>query len=155
MAFFDGIAATVRAKLDHLAHPRTYAPGDVLFQEGSPHDDVHVLISGRVRLEMLVPQRGRLPIMTLGPGDLLGWSPLFGEQPMTATAIAMGPVQTLAFDGRDLRKACESDHEMGYCVMRQLSLVLAQRLLATRLHLLDLFREQAPVHPPRLADAEC
>ena len=73
---------------------------------------------------------------------------------MTATAIALEPVRTLSINGRSLREWCESDHEAGYHVMRQLVLVLSERLLATRLQLLDLYQE----HQPRAAqpvDPEC
>jgi len=126
----------------------------VLFQEGSEHDDIYLVLRGRVRLEMLVRDRGRVPLMTAGAGDLVGWSPLFAGHPMTATAIALEPVQTLSFDGQELRGLCETNHELGYHVMRQLALVLSERLLATRLQLLDLFLD----HQPRgtsPVDAEC
>jgi CRP/FNR family cyclic AMP-dependent transcriptional regulator len=101
-----------------------------------------------------VRDRGRLPLMTVGPGDVVGWSPLFASHPMTATAVALEPVRVLTFDGQELRGLCEANHEVGYQVMRQLVRVLSERLLATRLQLLDLFLE----HQPRMAqpvDPEC
>jgi CRP-like cAMP-binding protein len=61
---------------------------------------------------------------------------------MTATATALEPVRTLAFDGRALKALCEECHEVGYYVMRQIVVVLSERLLATRLQLLDLFVEE-------------
>src|SRR5688572_13770821 len=76
--FLDALPESVRAQLDGIAVPKDFPPGAVLFQEGTEHDDVYLVLEGRVRLEMFVSDRGRLPIMTVGPGDLVGWSPLFG-----------------------------------------------------------------------------
>jgi CRP-like cAMP-binding protein len=152
--FLESLPAPIREQLERIACPKDFAPGTVLFQEGAEHDDIYLLLDGRVRLEMFVRDRGRLPLMTVGPGDLVGWSPLFAGHPMTATAIALEPVRTLSFDGQDLRGLCESNHELGYHVMRQIALVLSDRLLATRLQLLDLFLEHQPLPTPPV-DPEC
>ena len=42
-------------------------------------------------------------------------------------------------DGPCLREKCESDHELGWEIMRRLANVVAARLLVTRLQLLDMF----------------
>ena len=152
--FLDALPASIRGELDQIASLKDFPPGAVLFQEGAEHDDIYLVLSGRVRLEMFVRDRGRLPLMTVGPGDLLGWSPLFASHAMTATAVALEPVHTLAFDGQDLRGLCETHHEVGYHVMRQLVLELSARLLATRLQLLDLFLDQRPI-PATSIDPEC
>jgi len=152
--FLDALPGTVRNQLDAIAVPKDFPPGAMLFQEGTEHDDVYLVLEGHLRLEMFVRDRGRLPIMTVGPGDLVGWSPLFAGHAMTATAMALEPVKTLSFDGQDLRGLCETEHEVGYHVMRQIALVLSERLLATRLQLLDLFREHQPLSG-QTVDPEC
>jgi CRP/FNR family cyclic AMP-dependent transcriptional regulator len=152
--FLDSLPKSVREQLHGIASPKNFPPGATLFHEGTEHDDLYLLLEGRVRLEMFVRDRGRLPLLTVGPGDLVGWSPLFAGHPMTATAIALEPLRTLSFDGQELRGLCEAEHEVGYHVMRQLSLVLSERLLATRLQLLDLFREHQPLTAQPI-DPEC
>lgn len=153
LPFLAALPSAVREALEALATPRSFSPGDTLFHEGEPHSQIYLLVEGRVRLEMYVRNRGHLPLLTVGPGELLGWSPLFHDRAMTATARAMEPVHALAFEGQALKSLCESNHETGYFVMRQLVQVLSDRLLATRLQLLDLFHEQSPLHQPR--DGEC
>jgi CRP-like cAMP-binding protein len=100
---------------------------------------------------MSVPARGRVAVLSLGPGDVLAWSALLGGGRMTATARAVGPVTTLAFDAAALLALCESDHEVGYHLMRHLSAALSRRLVATRLQLLDLFADVPAAPEPRLA----
>lgn len=137
--FLRGIPSELRARLAHLAHPKTFPAGAVLFVEGNVHSEFHVVIEGRVRLDMLVPRRGRIPILTAGPGDVLAWSALVGNSVMTSTAVALEAVKTAAFPGDQLTALCDSEHGVGYHVMRQLASALSRRLLATRLQLLDLF----------------
>jgi len=136
--FIRGLPDNVKTRLAALGEQRHFPDGSVVFQEGALHNTVHLVIGGRVQLDVMVPQRGRIPILALGPGDLLGWSPIFGHTPMTATATALEAVDTLAIPGDALRHLCETDLQVGFAVMRQLALSLSQRLVATRSQLFDI-----------------
>lgn len=151
---WDALPPSLRPELEAIAIPKHWSPGALLFQEGAEHGEIYLLLDGHVRLEMVVRERGRVPLMTVGAGDVVGWSPLFGETPMTATAMALDPTRALAFNGKQLRELCAANHELGYHVMRHIAITLSERLLATRLQLLDLFSEQQP-RPVRAVDAEC
>ena len=158
--FLRAMPGDLVVKLGRIAHSRAYAIGEILFSEGTEHSEFHVVVDGHVRLDMFVPRRGRVPILTAGPGDVLAWSALVGNSTMTSTAVALEPVRTVAFPSVELQGLCESEHEIGYNVVRQLAAALSRRLLATRLQLLDLFGEHVPVLEPapfmgRLGDPEC
>jgi len=143
--FLRAIPRYLIPKLTNLAQVRVFPPGAILFQEGVTHGEFHIVAGGHVRLDMAVPGRGRVPILTAGPGDILAWSALVQQKVMTSTAVAQEAVRTIAFDGDALRQLCEGNHEIGYYVMKQLAAALSHRLVATRLQLLDLFAEQVPV----------
>jgi CRP/FNR family transcriptional regulator, cyclic AMP receptor protein len=151
---WQALPEPLRVELEAIATPKHWSPGALLFQEGVEHEAIYLLLDGHVRLEMLARDRGRVPLMTVGAGDVVGWSPLFGGHPMTATATALEPTHAFAFDGKQLRDLCAANHELGYHVMRHIAMTLSERLLATRLQLLDLFREHEP-RPSRAVDAEC
>ena len=87
----------------------------------------------------LFPGRGRQRILSLGPGDILGWSPLFEKATMVASAITLTETELCGIPVHELRDLCDSDHEIGYYFMREVAKALGRRLLATRLQLLDLF----------------
>ncbi|RMF36818.1 MAG: cyclic nucleotide-binding domain-containing protein [Planctomycetota bacterium] len=118
--------------------------GTVIFREGSLNETLYLIHTGRIALEMNVPGRGAVRILTLGPGEMLAWSALVGEGRMTATAIAIAESQLIALPAPHMRELCEADHEFGYHVMREMAAALARRLVATRLQLLDLFADSAP-----------
>ncbi len=112
-----------------------------LFQEGAAEDEIFVIVNGHVRLSMNVPGKGEVAFLTAGPGDLVGWSGLIGDGQMTATAVTTEDTILIALSGRRLRDLCSSDPKIGYMLMKRVAQVLSQRLLSTRLQLLDLFAE--------------
>lgn len=130
--------------LDQLAAAsvvQQFPAGTVLFREGTENHRLYVLVYGSVALDMHVLGRGDVRILSLGPGDVLAWSALIGEGRMTATALALADTQVIATSAQKLRELCEADHEFGFHLMRGMATALSKRLLATRLQLLDLFRD--------------
>lgn len=127
------------ADLARISTVKTFAAKKVLFREGAISNELFLVQSGHVALDMHVPGRGAVRILSVGEGELLGWSALLGEGPMTATATAIENTVVVAIEGAKLRELCARNHEAGFQVMRQVVAALSQRLLATRLQLLDLF----------------
>ena len=137
--FASSLPAGVLERLAAIARVVEWNEDSLVFREGEHHDDLFVLSSGHITLEVNVPGRGLTRILTIHSGDLLAWSALLGDGIMTTTAIATEPTQAVAISGTQLRELCQSDHEVGYHVMGQVAAALSKRLLATRLQLLDLF----------------
>ncbi|MBL7487998.1 cyclic nucleotide-binding domain-containing protein [Frankia sp. AgB1.9] len=130
---------------DHLALLAEHArqvdlrPGAALLREGDPADVFYVLRAGKVAIELFVPSRGLVPIETVGAGGLVGWSWLFPPYRFVFDAHALSPVTAHAVDGARLRSLFTGDPAFAYDVLLQVSRVLAERLHATRLRLLDVY----------------
>ena len=137
--FANKLPGAVLNRLAAIARIVEWNEGTLIFREGEHRDDLYLLGSGHVVLEMNVPGRGLTRILTLRSGELLAWSALLGNGNMTTSAVAVEPTQAIAISGVELRQLCEVDHEVGFHVMGQVAFALSQRLLATRLQLLDLF----------------
>ncbi len=148
LSLTESLPDSVSSALSSIAIREKFRAGTRLFREGTTHPGFSVLISGHVVLEMHVPGRGDVRILSLGTGDILAWSALLAEARMTCTAVAVSDVELLTFRGPDLKSLCEADHEVGYHIMSRVAKSLSQRLLATRLQLLDLFAVQSPVINP-------
>ncbi|NJD59500.1 MAG: Crp/Fnr family transcriptional regulator [Anaerolineales bacterium] len=133
-------------KMVGIAKVCKFEPGQVIFHEGDKEDFLYVVLEGRVAIEISVPGRGRMRILTADAMDEVGWSsvtPVVRQR--TAGARAVLPSRLVAFDAAELRRLCDEDHDFGYYVMRRLSNVVAGRLMTTRLQLLDMFAN--PVEP--------
>lgn len=143
-AFASHFSPHVVQALSELAEETDLPAGSYLFREGDVHPRLYLVCTGRLGLDMHVPGRGSVRILTLEGGDLAAWSALLGEGRMTASAIALEPSRLLGFDGPRLQAACAADSQVGYEIMHGLAKALARRLVATRLQLLDLYMQQSP-----------
>ena len=137
--FVEGISHDHLQGLCRASRLLKLPAGAKLFQEGAIEDEVFVISSGHIRLSMNVPGRGDVPFLTTGPGELVGWSGLIGDGRMTATATAIDDTTLIAMSGRRLQELCDSEKELGYVLLQRVAQVLSQRLLSTRLQLMDLF----------------
>lgn len=81
-----------------------------------------------------------MPIQTVGPGEVVGWSWLLPPYRWQFDGRAVDAVEGVVFDGAWLRQQCEQDHELGYSLLRQMVAVISSRLAATRLQRLDIYR---------------
>ena len=130
-------------KLASIAKEVAFAEGETIFLEGDTSDEVYLIQEGQIGIEIHVPGRGRMTILTVGPGQLLAWSSLFSSQHKTASGRTLSSTRAIAINGADLREACEADHDLGYTVMWRVAGVVAERLKATRLQLLDMFAHKS------------
>ena len=137
--FGDGFSPELLEHLAGHARPGDFPPGMILFREGEVVHELHIVTAGRVALEMRVPGRGSVRLITVGRNELLAWSAFLRGGRMTATAIVLEPTQTVVLDALQLRDACERNHELGYQVLWKIAQGLSERLVNTRLQLLDLF----------------
>jgi len=134
---WQGIPAEVAGRLAALFRREVYISGSCIFREGGSADHVYFILSGEVGLDMEMPGRGRQLVLSLGPGDLLGISPLFGGTLLSATATALEKTEVLAADAAEVLRTCAADPAVGYEFMRRVARSLFQRLIVTRLQLLD------------------
>ncbi len=142
--WFNVMTAEHFEKVVRIARIVKFEPGQVIFHEGDKEDYLYVVLEGRVGIEISVPGRGRVRILTADAMDEVGWSsvtPVVRQR--TAGARAVLPSRLVAFDAAELRKLCDEDHDFGYFVMRRLANVVAGRLMTTRLQLLDMFANPA------------
>ena len=123
------------------AMPVEFKAGTPIFTAGGPANRFYLLLSGEVALEAAGDKRDderkSLVIATLGAGEVLGWSWLFPPYYWLFDARAVAPVHAIFFYGSRLREECETDHELGYQLMKRTNEIVLGRLQATRRRLLE------------------
>ncbi len=140
--FGAGLPAETQSRLAALGQIRRVPIGTELLREGEIAEEFGILVSGRVALRMLVPERGMVTILTVEPGDILGWSAIVPPHRSTSTVVAIEPVEALMFEGEGLRGALRSDHALAATLYPRILQTVSRRLTATRLQLLDLFARE-------------
>ncbi len=148
--FFKGLNSRHLQLLAASALEMKFETGATIFREGSPANRFFLILTGRVELSSEMEDRNIIPILTLGPGDDLGWSWLFPPFSMHFTARALEPTTTIFFYGTRLREQCDQDHELGYQIMRRIAEVASQSLRVTQRRLMEYIDKNIPEQPSRL-----
>ena len=79
-----------------------FRQGDYLFREGEEANGFFLIRHGRVAIEMEINFKPTI-VMTLEPGEILGWSWLLPPYQWGFSARAVNMTRTLALDGKCLR----------------------------------------------------
>lgn len=138
--WFDRLNEDHFNKIVSIASEVRWPAGEVIFQEGDVDHCIYLLLKGRVALDINFPTRGRIRILTVNENEIFGWSAFLPVVRIrTAGAHTILDSEAIAFDAAVLRVLCEQDHELGYHVYERLTDVIAGRLSATRLQLLDIY----------------
>jgi CRP/FNR family transcriptional regulator, cyclic AMP receptor protein len=137
--FFRGLAPGDIQFLTGCAKNARFEAGQVIFREGEDADQFYLIRDGRVALENFTPGRGPAPILTLDAGDPLGWSWLVPPYKWRFDARAIETTRVFALDGKCLRGKCDQDPRFGYELLKRIAAIIAERLHATRLQMLDVY----------------
>ena len=113
-------------------------PGAPLAREGDPAEQFFVVRAGRVALAIHSPT-GPLVVETLEAGDIVGWSWIFPPHRWVYDVEVFERAHLVVIDAGCLRQKCDAEPAFGYRVMKRFAQVVAERLAATRLRLLDLY----------------
>jgi len=128
--------------LTRLAREAKFERDAIIFREGDECARFYLIIEGQVALEIYTPGRV-LRVQTLGEGDELGWSSMLMRNSKHFMARALRGVRALEFDGAELLNACHENPSFGFAFMYRLLGVVAQRLQATRVQLMDMYSPHA------------
>ena len=81
-------------------HRKTFAPGDLIFQEGDESQEAFWIVSGKVEISIETPQ-GRSVLTTLDEGEIFGEMGMVDDKPRAATARALTTTEVEVIDETD------------------------------------------------------
>lgn len=137
--FADGLAPQFVEALAAMASFREFPAGTWIASQGDPADAFHLVLEGRCAIEVAAAGRDPLVIATVHAGEVLGWSWMLAPHAWHFDVLALDDTRTIAVDGAALRAACRADHELGYEITHRLARVIAARLEATQIQLVDVY----------------
>lgn len=133
------MTAAQRERLMRVAREVSFDAGTRLFEEGRRADRFWIVRTGTVTLDLHVPGRRAAVVESLGSGELVGWSWYFPPYLWQLGAEAMSPVRAWEFDAEAVRTMSAQDPEFGRMIANWVGRVVAHRLHAARVRLLDLY----------------
>jgi CRP/FNR family cyclic AMP-dependent transcriptional regulator len=130
--FLKGLSEDHLRILEDCSMRRVFEAGEVIFREGDLANRFYLILSGSVVLESAREGASPIEIQTIGPGDVLGWSWLFPPYGWRYDARALERTEALFLYGTRIRAKCEEQPALGYELIKRMSMVIIQRLQATR-----------------------
>jgi SulP family sulfate permease len=102
--------------------------GTVLISQGDEPDDVFVLESGRLRIELTTPEGTQMRLSTVLPGVMVGEIALYTAAPRTADVVAETPGVVLRITRDSIERLEADEPELAAALHRWFATTLAQRL---------------------------
>jgi CRP/FNR family cyclic AMP-dependent transcriptional regulator len=137
--FAQGLEERYLALLTGCASNVRFEAGRVIFREGEEANQFYLVREGNLAVELYAAERGALTVLTVGAGEVLGWSWLVPPYRWKFDARALEPTRAIALDGKCLREKAEQDHDLGYELLKRVAHIMEERLQATRLQLLNVY----------------
>jgi SulP family sulfate permease len=119
-----GLPLRLGAYLERVELPE----GTVLIRQDDPPDDVFVLESGRLRVELVTPQGTRMRLRTVRPGVVVGEVAMYTGVPRTADVVAETPSVVLRLTRASIEQLEAAEPELAAALHRWLARTLAERL---------------------------
>jgi CRP-like cAMP-binding protein len=95
-----------------------------IFREGEAANQFYLVREGKLAIEVFAAERGALTILTVGPGEVLGWSWLVVPFRWKFDACDLECTRTIALDGKCLQTKAEQDHHLAYELLRRIAQVM-------------------------------
>ncbi|RJP34279.1 MAG: cyclic nucleotide-binding domain-containing protein [Phycisphaerales bacterium] len=132
---FAGCSREELTPLAAVARHRDFGDGELVFAHNDEANDLMIIASGRVELELpvfILGQARNIPFETKGRGDAIGWSALVPPYRFTLSARVSGGADLALFPRAELTAVLESSPALGFRVMKNLAAIVGQRLTRTK-----------------------
>lgn len=137
--FTRDLPPSVREAVAQQSRLLDFPAGTWLFREGSPAQEFHLVVTGRVAISMHAPGAGEQVVDTVEACETVGWSWLVPPYRWFFDARAVTDVTAVTVDAAALRARAEDDPAVGYALLRQVNAVMLARLQAARVRLADIY----------------
>ena len=94
-SILDSLAPADRQALIAGARRRRFAKGEVVFHEGDVGDSLHLIVGGRVGVQVSTPLGDTTLIRIIGAGGWFGELSMISPGERNATLVALEPLETL------------------------------------------------------------
>lgn len=128
---FAGMPPGLRPHLERVSLPA----GTVLIHQDEPPDDLYVLESGRLGVELTTPEGRRMRVRTIRPGVVVGEVAMYTGVPRTADVVVDRPSEVLRLSRASIERIEAEEPELAAALHRWLATTLAERLRETMMAL--------------------
>ncbi|ANQ84532.1 Crp/Fnr family transcriptional regulator [Azoarcus olearius] len=118
---FQGLSDEVLGNVARVSMMRRIPRGQAVVRAGDRTDYVYFVLTGNLKV-VVSDEDGREVILSiLGQGELFGEMGMFGEQPRSASVIAVVPADLVMIAKQDFRQIMQENFEIAWRIMSNLA----------------------------------
>ncbi len=114
------------ARISAVATERTFIDGETIAGQGESGDEMHIVVSGRVRVLRAAPGGDEAELAVRTEGDVVGEMALITREPRMASLVADGEARTLQLGRREFEGVLRERPDTAIALIRILSHRLAE-----------------------------
>jgi CRP/FNR family cyclic AMP-dependent transcriptional regulator len=137
--FLQGLDPRHLKEIAPCASRVNFEAGQFLCRTEEEARQFYLINHGRVAVEIFSARRGPVAIQTLGEGDVLGWLWFGKPYHWHFDARALQITRVISLDVRCLLDKFETNHELGYELMKRYAHSVAVQFRVSKLQLLDMY----------------
>lgn len=138
VSIFSDLDDNELTRIAERCHEKEFGADEVIFVEHTEGDEMYLIIEGEVSIQLeLANEDDMMPLITLKGGDIFGELSVVDESPRSATARSLIETKLLVLSKKDFDNLMESDHELGYKVMKKIAKLVSRRVRHANQKILD------------------
>ena len=118
-------------KVSLIVYERNYSAEEFLFKEGNPGSGMFIIQEGKICVEKTSETGGTICLANLDAGDFVGELSLLDDSARSASARCLVITRVLAFFRQDLFDLIEREPLVGTKILKELALMIGDRLKET------------------------
>ncbi len=141
---FCGVPDYALDIIARLCRCEMYAAGEYCARQGAPVDELMVVGSGKVAIEMRIevqPYTQNVTVTNLGRGSVCAWSAIVEPHTLTASIKCLEPTSIIAIPAAGLQRVLNERPLIEAIVMRNMARIISLRLRESRAQLTNLIAE--------------
>jgi hypothetical protein len=107
-------------QIAEVASEHVYPDGELVAEQGEAGDEMHIVVSGAIRVVMGADGGPGREVARRGTGEYVGEMAIISEEPRMASLVCDGEVRTLSIDRRRFERILKERPDASLAVMRDL-----------------------------------
>ena len=131
---FDGLNKDELKCITAIMTQVNFEANQIILKESTVSTDLYIIQSGRVSIELDTSsynETGSEQLVILRAGDIFGEMAFLENKRRSAHAIALDPVQAVSMTGYQLKALFKENYKIGYIIMKNIAVILSNRLIDT------------------------
>lgn len=135
---FDNLSENELQSVAKICREKKFWEDNIVIRQGEIDKSINILIEGKLQIEVEIPGfRESIPVHTLEPKEIFGELAFISGIPRSATVKCLSTTKVLSLDRSEFDKLCKKNPNIERIVMRNLAVLLAERLRNTTIQLRD------------------